>query len=143
MADFTPVASLAGGVFIGLSGALLLLCNGKIAGISGIVGGILSPTTHDTLWRFLFVVGLLTGGFFFHVFSPQSFAPEISRSSRALILAGLLVGFGARLSNGCTSGHGVCGVSRLSPRSIIATATFMATGALTVFLLNHVLGGAL
>ncbi len=143
MAHFTPVASLTGGVFIGLSGALLLLCNGKIAGISGIVGGLLSPIKHDTLWRFLFVGGLLTGGFFFRVLSPQSFAIEISRSGGALILAGLLVGFGPRLGNGCTSGHGVCGVSRLSPRSLIATATFMATGALTVFLLNHVLGGAL
>ena len=143
MAHFTPVMSLIGGMLIGLSSAVLLLCNGKIAGISGIVGGILSPTKHDTLWRVLFVAGLFSGGFFFRVFLPQTFTIEISRSSGALILAGLLVGFGTRLGSGCTSGHGVCGISRLSPRSIIATATFMATGALTVFLINHVLGGAL
>src|SRR5260221_9510418 len=122
MAHFTPVASLVGGIFIGLSSAVLLLCNGKIAGISGIIGGLLSPAKHDTLWRFLFVVGLLSGGVFFPVFSPQSFAIEISRSSGAPILAGLLVGFRARLRNGCASGPGACGVSRLSPRSIISTA---------------------
>src|SRR5882672_4305194 len=103
MAHFTPVASLVGGTLIGLSGAVLLLCNGKIAGISGIIGGLLSPTQYDTLWRFLFVIGLLSGGVFFRVFSPQSFAIEISRSRGALILAGLLVGFGTRLGNGCTS----------------------------------------
>jgi uncharacterized membrane protein YedE/YeeE len=143
MMHFTPVASLIGGMLIGLSGAALLLFHGKIAGISGIVGGILSPTKHDTPWRLLFVAGLLSGGFLFHWFSPQAFVITINRSPGALILAGLLVGFGTQLGNGCTSGHGVCGMSRLSPRSIIATITFIATGAMTVFLINHVLRGAL
>jgi hypothetical protein len=143
MENFTPISSLIGGMLIGLSAAALLLFDGKIAGISGIVGGILSPVKNDTLWRLLFVVGLLTGGFFFHHLSPQSFEIGISRSTGALILAGLLVGFGTRLGNGCTSGHGVCGISRFSKRSILATLTFMATGVLTVFVINHLLGGAL
>lgn len=143
MENFTPVSSLIGGMLIGLSASSLLLFDGKIAGISGIVGGILSPAKNDTLWRLLFVVGLLTGGFFFYYISPQSFEIGISRSAVALISAGLLVGFGTRLGNGCTSGHGVCGVSRLSKRSILATVTFLATGILTVFVVNHLLGGAL
>jgi uncharacterized membrane protein YedE/YeeE len=143
MENFTPISSLIGGMLIGLSASALLLFDGKIAGISGIVGGILSPAKNDTLWRLLFVVGLLTGGFFFYHISPQSFEIGISRSTGALILAGLLVGFGSRLGNGCTSGHGVCGISRFSKRSILATVTFMATGILTVFIINHLLGGAL
>ena len=143
MEHFTPIASLIGGMLIGLSAALLLLFDGKIAGISGIVGGVLNPVKDDTLWRLVFVAGLLTGGGLFHQVSPQSFAIEISRSTSALILAGLLVGFGTRLGNGCTSGHGVCGISRLSTRSILATATFMATGIATVFVITHLLGGTL
>lgn len=143
MEHFTPIASLVGGMLIGLSAALLLLFDGKIAGISGIVGGILSPAKNDTLWRFVFVVGLLTGGLIFYQIAPQAFAIEISRSAGALALAGLLVGFGTRLGNGCTSGHGVCGISRISKRSILATLTFMATGILTVFVVNHILGGTL
>lgn len=141
MENFTPISSLIGGLLIGLSAALLLLCDGKIAGISGIVGGIISPTKNDTLWRLLFVAGLLTGGLAFSLFSPQALAIGISRSTGALIAAGLLVGFGTRLGNGCTSGHGVCGLSRFSQRSILATTTFMATGMLTVFIINHLLGG--
>lgn len=143
MEHFTPIASLVGGMLIGLSAALLLLFEGKIAGISGIVGGILNPAKNDTLWRFVFVVGLLTGGLIFYQIAPQAFAIEISRSAGALALAGLLVGFGTRLGNGCTSGHGVCGISRISKRSILATLTFMATGILTVFVVNHILGGTL
>ena len=143
MVHFTPAASLIGGMLIGLSSAALLLFNGKIAGISGIVGGMLSPTRQDTLWRVFFIVGLLSGGFLIRWFSPQAFVIAINRSASALILAGFLVGFGTRLGNGCTSRHGVCGMSRLSPRSLVATAIFMATGALTVFLINHVLGGSL
>jgi uncharacterized protein len=143
MEHFTPVSSLIGGLLIGFSAALLLLFAGKIAGISGIVGGLLSPAKDDVLWRLLFVVGLLTGGFVFHQISPQSFAIAISRSTSALILAGLLVGFGTRLGNGCTSGHGVCGISRFSRRSILATVTFLVTGILTVFVVNHLLGGSL
>jgi len=143
MEHFTPFASLIGGMLIGLSATMLLLCDGKIAGISGIVAGMLSPTKHDTLWRVVFVAGLLTGGFLLRLFSPQTFAINIARSWGALLLAGLLVGFGTRLGNGCTSGHGVCGLSRFSPRSLIATMTFIATGAATVYIINHFLGGTL
>lgn len=143
MENFTPVASLCGGIVIGLSASLLLLCDGKIAGISGIVGGLLSPAPNDTAWRVLFVVGLLTGGLLFSLVSPQAFTIGIARSPSVLILAGLLVGFGTRLGNGCTSGHGVCGISRLSPRSLMATVTFMITGIVTVYITNHLLGGSL
>jgi uncharacterized protein len=143
MENFTPIASLSGGVLIGLSASILLLCDGKTAGISEIVGGLLSPTPKDIGWRVLFVVGLLTGGFFFSVFAPQVFTFSIARSTGALIFAGLLVGFGARLGNGCTSGHGVCGVSRFSVRSLVATMTFVITGIATVYIINHLLGGAL
>lgn len=143
MENFTPVASLCGGIVIGLSASLLLLCDGKIAGISGIVGGLLSPAPNDTAWRVLFVVGLLTGGLLFTLVSPQAFTVGIARSPSVLILAGLLVGFGTRLGNGCTSGHGVCGISRLSPRSLMATVTFMITGIVTVYITNHLLGGSL
>ena len=128
---------------IGLSASLLLLCDGKIAGISGIVGGLLSPAPNDTAWRVLFVVGLFTGGLLFSLFSPQVFTVSISRSTGALILAGLLVGFGTRLGNGCTSGHGVCGMSRFSVRSVVATITFMIAGFATVYIINHLLGGSL
>lgn len=143
MEQFTPIASLCGGILIGLSASLLLLSDGKIAGISGILGGLLSPTPNDTAWRLLFLCGLLTGGLLFQLLSPEVFTIGITRSTSALILAGLLVGFGTRLGNGCTSGHGVCGISRFSPRSLVSTVTFIVTGAITVHLINHLLGGAL
>lgn len=143
MENFTPIASLCGGMLIGLSASLLLLWDGKIAGISGIAGGLLNPTKGDTAWRALFLAGLLTGGLGFYLFAPQVFAITISRSAAALLVAGLLVGFGTRLGNGCTSGHGVCGISRFSTRSIVATITFMITGIVTVYIINHLFGGSL
>ncbi len=143
MENFTPIASLIGGILIGLSVSALLLFNGKIAGISGIVAGQLSPTKSDIVWRAAFVAGLLTGGFILELVSPEAFAINIARSGVTFALAGLLIGFGARLGNGCTSGHGVCGISRFSKRSITATATFIATGAAVVYVVNHLLGGAL
>ena len=143
MEQFTPIGSLCGGVLIGLSASLLLLSDGKIAGISGIMGGLLHPVKKDTAWRALFIFGLLTGGLLFQFLSPEVFTIGITRSTSTLILAGLLVGFGTRLGNGCTSGHGVCGLSRFSPRSLVSTVTFIVTGAITVYIINHLLGGAL
>lgn len=143
MEQFTPFASLCGGILIGLSASLLLLSDGKIAGISGIVGGLLSPIKNDTAWRLFFVLGLLTGGVLFQLVAAEVFTIGITRSTSVLLLAGLLVGFGTRLGNGCTSGHGVCGISRFSPRSLVSTATFIVTGAITIYIINHLLGGAL
>jgi uncharacterized membrane protein YedE/YeeE len=133
--------SLLGGALIGLSASLLLLANGRVAGISGVVGSLVSPTRGDVAWRVLFFAGLLAGGLLLSWLRPQSFPAPASSSPGGfamLVAAGLLVGYGTRLGNGCTSGHGVCGISRGSLRSIAATLTFMATGALTVFLVRHV-----
>lgn len=143
MGNFTPVASLIGGILIGLSAAAMLLFNGKIAGISGIVGGLLSPTKNEVLWRVAFVGGLITGGLMLKTLSPHVFEISVVRSGGAFVLAGLLIGFGSRLDNGCTAGHGVCGVSRGSVRSIVATVTFIVTGAAVVYVVNHLFGGAL
>ena len=140
MTDFTPLASLTGGVLIGLSAAAMLLFNGKIAGISGILSGALMPVKSETLWRLFFLGGLLGGGLILRFWLPHAFEFGTVRSTEALTVAGLLTGVGTRLANGCTSGHGVCGISRLSPRSLVATATFIFTGALVVYLFNH-LGG--
>jgi uncharacterized membrane protein YedE/YeeE len=142
MHNFTPVAALIGGILIGLSAAAMLLLEGKIAGISGICAGVLSPAKGETAWKLSFVAGLLAGGIVLRTFLPSAFDFGIVRPYGALMIAGLLVGFGTRLGNGCTSGHGVCGISRLSPRSIVATITFIASGALTVYLVGHVLGGS-
>jgi uncharacterized membrane protein YedE/YeeE len=143
MHDFTPLASLLGGVLIGLSASAMLLLDGKIAGISGILAGVLKPVKGDTLWRVCFLTGLLAGGLLLKEFLPGAFEFGLIRPFPLLAIAGLLVGFGTRLGSGCTSGHGVCGISRLSPRSLVATATFIFTGALVVYLLNHLAGGAL
>jgi uncharacterized membrane protein YedE/YeeE len=143
MTNFTPFASLAGGLLIGISAAAMLLFNGKIAGISGILAGVLRPIKFDTWWRLCFVAGLMAGGLILRVILPQSFEFGIIRSTGALAIAGLLVGMGTRLANGCTSGHGVCGVSRLSARSMLATAIFIASGAAVVYAVNHLLGGVI
>jgi uncharacterized protein len=137
MAHFTPLQSLIGGLLIGFSTLLMIRLLGKIAGISGIVGQLWSAGTGDRAWRFAFVAGLLVSPFLYALFSPL---PETSvvTSTPWLIVAGLLVGFGSRLGSGCTSGHGVCGLSRLSLRSLVATLTFMATAILFVWLLRHV-----
>lgn len=143
MENFTPFASLAGGILIGLSAAVLLVFNGRIAGISGILGGLLQRDREEVPWRAVFVGALVIGGVVYAALAPQAFAVGIDRSAFAIAAAGLLVGFGTRLGNGCTSGHGVCGMSRFSRRSLVATLTFMATGAATVFTVQHVFGGAL
>ena len=137
---FTPLTALSGGLLIGLSAAVLLLFNGRIAGISGIVGGLLQRyKAGDFAWRMAFVLGLVLAPSLYRVFGelPES---QIDAGSATLVLAGLLVGFGSRLGSGCTSGHGVCGLSRRSPRSMVATATFMATGFITVYLIRHLFG---
>lgn len=144
MANFTPLSSLLGGALIGLSAALILLWHGRIAGISGIFGGLLSRSSLEDLgWRAAFVLGLLAGGVLLSALHPGGFAVEVHRSPLAILGAGVIVGFGTRLGSGCTSGHGVCGLSRVSPRSIAATATFMGAGALTAAAVTHLLGGAL
>lgn len=135
--------ALAGGALIGLAASLMLLLNGRIAGISGIVGGLLRPSRGDTAWRAAFLGGLVAGGVVLALVAPGTMRFAVDRSLFAVAAAGLLVGFGTRMGNGCTSGHGVCGVTRLSPRSLVATGTFMATGMFSAWLVNHALGGAL
>jgi uncharacterized membrane protein YfcA/uncharacterized membrane protein YedE/YeeE len=132
---------LLGGVLIGLAAAALLLLNGQIAGISGIVGGLLHPKPGDLGWRIAFVAGLLAGGTALASLRPEAFGPPLAQPTAVFVLAGLLVGAGTRLGSGCTSGHGVCGLGRGSVRSLVATATFMLSGAAVVFLTHHVLGG--
>jgi uncharacterized membrane protein YedE/YeeE len=135
---FTPWSSLAGGALVGLAAALLILLNGRVAGISGILGGILLPKRGDTAWRALFLLGLVLAPLFYGAVRPL---PElhIAAGSGLLVAAGLLVGIGTRYGSGCTSGHGVCGVARLSPRSIAATFAFVLAGFATVFLVRHAL----
>jgi uncharacterized membrane protein YedE/YeeE len=135
------IASLAGGVLIGLSASILLLVHGRTAGISGVVGGALRPPDGDLAWRLLFLCGLIGGGLLIEVVRPSAFPMTFAASPTVLIIAGLLVGFGTQLGRGCTSGHGVCGLGRRSTPSLIATITFMATGAATVFVARHLLGG--
>jgi uncharacterized membrane protein YedE/YeeE len=136
---FTPLAALAGGVLIGIAAAMFALLNGRIAGISGVLGGLLRPTRGDMAWRIAFVLGLVGAPLVYVLFAALP-RPQIDASYGALILAGLLVGIGTRYGSGCTSGHGVCGLSRLSPRSLVATAAFMGAGFVTVFVTRHLLG---
>jgi uncharacterized membrane protein YedE/YeeE len=136
---FTPWASLAGGVLIGVAAALFILLNGRVLGISSIVGGLLKPRTGDTGWRLAFVLGLLAAPALWALFA-EPVAPRFEARVPLLVVAGLLVGWGTRYGSGCTSGHGICGLARLSPRSMVATAAFMATGFATVFVVRHVLG---
>jgi len=145
MNHFTPVASTLGGLLLGVASSLLFFANGRILGISGIVGEIPVTTGSNRAWRLVFLAGLLTGGGAILLVDRSALAFASEQTVPAAIAAGVLVGFGTRLSNGCTSGHGLCGVARLSKRSIVATLVFMATGALTVFVVRHVLhlgGGA-
>ncbi|HTP99148.1 MAG TPA: YeeE/YedE family protein [Casimicrobiaceae bacterium] len=135
---FTPWSAAIGGALVGLGAAMMVLLNGRIAGISGILGGLLRPTREDAPWRLAFVAGLVLAPAAYLVAAPL---PEIVVAAPypVLILAGFLVGIGTRYGSGCTSGHGICGLSRLSPRALVATACFMATGFATVFVVRHVL----
>ena len=138
-AHFTPWTSLAGGLLIGVAASVLLLFNGRIAGVSGIIGGLLHPTAGDFGWRIAFVVGLVCAPLVYG-FATALPAVRIDADTGTLIVAGLLVGLGTRYGSGCTSGHGVCGISRLSVRSLVATMLFMAAGFVTVFVVRHLIG---
>ena len=137
--SFTPWPSLAGGLLIGLAAALLVLFNGRVAGISGIVGGLLRPVRGDLAWRAAFVAGLVMAPLAWLVFAALP-RLHVAAGTPTLVAAGLLVGIGTRYGSGCTSGHGVCGISRGSPRSLVATGAFMAAGFATVFVVRHLLG---
>jgi uncharacterized membrane protein YedE/YeeE len=140
MDHFTPISALAGGLLIGISAAVLLVLNGRIAGICGILWGLFTPARGEAGWRVAFLAGLFSAPFV--VLAAGRALPVVSLEAPlpVLVVAGLLVGFGTRLGSGCTSGHGVCGVSRGSPRSLVATAAFMATAIATVFVTRHVMG---
>lgn len=137
--NFTPLNSFAGGLLIGLASAMFILFNGRIAGISGVLGGLLRPASGDVGWRIAFLLGLIVAPF---VFARFDTLPDVQAdaSSGLLVVAGLMVGVGTRYGSGCTSGHGVCGLSRRSPRSLVATAAFMFAGFVTVYVMRHLIG---
>lgn len=135
---FTPLSALAGGGLIGLAAAIFVLLNGRIAGISGVLGGLLRATTGDLSWRVAFLLGLVGAPLVYSIFTAVP-RPQIDADWAALVAAGLLVGLGTRYGAGCTSGHGVCGLSRLSLRSLVATLTFMSSGFATVYVIRHLL----
>lgn len=136
---FTPWQSLAGGILIGIAATLLILFNGRIAGVSGILGGLFSADHSELRWRLLFLLGLMSAPILYGLITLLP-AVEITTGNTALVLAGLLVGIGSRYGAGCTSGHGVCGLSRLSRRSLVATLCFMLSGFATVYVVRHLLG---
>lgn len=140
-ANFTPWSALAGGILLGLAAALFILVNGRVLGISGILGGLLPPRAGDAAWRVAFVLGMLAAPWVYGLLAPAGFvqAPRIDAGFASIIAAGLLVGVGTRYGSGCTSGHGVCGLSRLSPRSLVATLAFMGAGFAMVLFVRHIL----
>jgi hypothetical protein len=138
---FTPWASLTGGVLLGVASAMFILLNGRILGISGILGGLLPPKVGDSVWRVAFLLGMFAAPLVFKALAPAGFAstPRIDATELTVILAGLLVGIGTSYASGCTSGHGVCGLSRMSPRSLVATLSFMGAGFITVYVVRHII----
>jgi uncharacterized membrane protein YedE/YeeE len=136
---FTPWTSLAGGALIGIAAAMFALLNGRIAGVSGVLGGLLKPLAGDIGWRVAFIAGLVSAPLAYLLVAEVP-RPQIDAGYAALVLAGLLVGIGTRYGSGCTSGHGVCGLSRLSARSLAATASFMGAGFVTVYVTRHLFG---
>ncbi len=140
-AHFTPWSSLTGGVLLGVASAIFILINGRILGISGILGGLLPPKLGDASWRIAFLLGMFAAPTVFHAVVPVEYitAPRIEATEWMIVVAGLLVGVGTRYASGCTSGHGVCGLSRLSPRSLVATASFMSAGFVTVYVVRHLI----
>ena len=141
MANFTPISAAIGGALIGLAAVLLMLLDGRIAGITGVFAGLIDPVSTDRGWRATFIAGLILAPLSATLVGYTIPIPSMPASLVTIVVAGLLVGFGTRLSNGCTSGHGVCGIARLSPRSITATAIFMAAAIVVVALTRHVFGG--
>ena len=140
MVNFTPGSALAGGVVIGLSAVLLMGLLGRIAGVSGIIGGLLRPAAGEAGWRLAFLVGLVAGPIVWRMMGGFVPTVDITTQMPVLLLGGLLVGAGTALGSGCTSGHGVCGIARLSPRSLVATLIFMVMGIGTVFIVRHLIG---
>lgn len=140
MENFTPYTAFFGGALIGLSAVILLLFNGRIAGISGIMNGVFKSPKHEVGWRAAFLIGLVIGAFLFQLIIPNHVLPREGYPLWLIAIGGFLVGSGTRLGGGCTSGHAVCGIANFSLRSILATLTFMATGFITVFLIRHILG---
>jgi len=137
---FSPWAALTGGIVLGVASAAFVLVNGRVLGISGILGGLLVPRRSDASWRVFFLLGLILAPASLSLVAPELVgAPRIDAGTASIVAAGLLVGLGTRYGSGCTSGHGVCGLSRLSPRSLVATLAFMASGFATVYLIRHVL----
>ncbi len=141
MANFTPISAAIGGALIGLAAVLLMLFTGRIAGISGIFAGLINPQTEDRGWRAAFVAGLIAAPVTAMLVGYPVPMPQMPGSLLTVAIGGLLVGFGTRLGSGCTSGHGICGIARISPRSIAATCTFMAAAIVVVALTHHVFGG--
>ena len=137
MENFTPIPSFIGGGMIGLSAAILLIFNGRIAGISGILGGLLTPTKGDRAWRYAFLIGMIMGALIIHQLSSTPLTPRVDFPVWLLALGGFIVGVGTRMGSGCTSGHGICGIARFSSRSISATLIFMFFGGLSVYLIRH------
>jgi uncharacterized protein len=138
--QFTPWTALAGGILLGIASAAFILVNGRVLGISGILGGLLVPKRSDASWRVLFLLGMLMAPATLSLLAPGLIsAPRIEASNATIVVAGLLVGLGTRYGSGCTSGHGVCGLSRLSPRSLVATMAFMASGFAMVFVVRHLI----
>ena len=138
--NFTPISALAGGALIGLSVSLLLLFNGRMAGVSSIMNGLFSAPKKEEIWRGLFLCGLIFGAFIFQLLSNNSLVLRQGYPILLIIVGGILVGFGTRMGSGCTSGHGICGIANFSIRSITATITFMLSGMVTVFILKQLLG---
>ena len=141
MENFTPVTAAVGGALIGISSALFLAFNGRIAGISGIIGGLLSRNRTDLAWRSLFLIGLICGAGLYRLAGGPLEEIDITTSMPVLVVAGLLTGIGTDMGSGCTSGHGICGIARLSSRSIAATGTFVFIAAATFFFTRHIVGG--
>lgn len=141
MANFTPISAAIGGALIGLAAVLLMMLNGRIAGVAGVFAGLIDPLSTDRGWRATFVIGLIAAPLSAALLGYTIPIPHMPPSLITIAAAGLLVGFGTRLGNGCTSGHGICGIARLSPRSITATAVFMAAAIVVVAVTRHVIGG--